>query len=542
MLNGVELAQFVDSFDHLGLTPFLHKQFGKLSGGQQLRVNLAAAIMRRNPSLILLDEPLAALDEKNAIAALQVLRNISVNHAFVMTVHQPSNTISGQFDRMLSFDAKHRKSIFETSNRALIQGNESDVPTDPDLTNFIPRRTFQAALILWHGQFYGFPAMEILTFLISVISAVLTALIARPGLIGYPVLTPQSVRIPLYASFMLFGITFITSFGVSIIYAMREKQIYENYTSSKSMKTWVYLLTSTFRSVFFGILQSFLWTVVGLPLMGLFTNTSDIIFVNTSLYGSIWTFASFGTSLALPVAFGAHAVMLLDVYAIFFSGIFSLYSMAYAIIRVLQYINPLFYVVASNAALLVQQFDPGCGATDHPGICAQPEAILEMNQIRSWTSLETQGILLAFYVLLFLIFWFKLAPRGRTAKGGMRDDDNSQTPVIRFARHLSIVVSERSVRTEDDIHPPLDEWEEVRQAANMLAKGRSMGRRLTLEDMLHSVNLVGISEEEKQLVGMEGEEEMVGMAEGEEEKIGIVKAREDTDRCKHDTSNLSLFG
>ena len=48
---------------------------GQLSGGQQQRVSIARAIVKR-PSLILADEPTAALDYATSIEVLQVIEDI----------------------------------------------------------------------------------------------------------------------------------------------------------------------------------------------------------------------------------------------------------------------------------------------------------------------------------------------------------------------------------------------------------------------------------------------------------------------------------
>lgn len=62
--------------DTVGLGSVLDKRPHQLSGGQRQRVNIARALMR-NPSVLLVDEPTAALDHQRSESIVRLLRRIT---------------------------------------------------------------------------------------------------------------------------------------------------------------------------------------------------------------------------------------------------------------------------------------------------------------------------------------------------------------------------------------------------------------------------------------------------------------------------------
>ena len=64
-----------DAIDKVRLTDRADHYPGQMSGGQQQRVSIARAIVKK-PSLILADEPTAALDYATSIEVLQVIEDI----------------------------------------------------------------------------------------------------------------------------------------------------------------------------------------------------------------------------------------------------------------------------------------------------------------------------------------------------------------------------------------------------------------------------------------------------------------------------------
>ena len=68
------------------ITDLPEKKAGNLSGGQKQRVAIARAIIKK-PGIVLADEPTGNLDEKNSIAVLETLKEISKNALVILSTH-----------------------------------------------------------------------------------------------------------------------------------------------------------------------------------------------------------------------------------------------------------------------------------------------------------------------------------------------------------------------------------------------------------------------------------------------------------------------
>ncbi|HEX3779493.1 MAG TPA: metal ABC transporter ATP-binding protein [Pseudonocardiaceae bacterium] len=96
-------ARVAEVIDLVGASAYAHRPIGQLSGGEQQRLLIAQALVRR-PSVLLLDEPLDSLDLPNqsGIAALvsQICRQEGVS---VLMVAHDVNPILSYLDRVVYF-------------------------------------------------------------------------------------------------------------------------------------------------------------------------------------------------------------------------------------------------------------------------------------------------------------------------------------------------------------------------------------------------------------------------------------------------------
>jgi molybdate transport system ATP-binding protein len=92
--GGRERARFDSLCDRLELVPLLHRSSTTLSGGERQRVAIARALMT-NPRLLLLDEPLASVDQPLRERILMFLRRVrDLGVPMIYVTHQPFEAIA----------------------------------------------------------------------------------------------------------------------------------------------------------------------------------------------------------------------------------------------------------------------------------------------------------------------------------------------------------------------------------------------------------------------------------------------------------------
>lgn len=93
-------AAALEALKLVGLVHFANKKPTELSGGEQQRVAIARGLVGR-PRILLADEPTGNLDTKNAVAIMEILRNINktLGTTIVIVTHNPE--IAEKCDRIV---------------------------------------------------------------------------------------------------------------------------------------------------------------------------------------------------------------------------------------------------------------------------------------------------------------------------------------------------------------------------------------------------------------------------------------------------------
>ncbi|MEU9385087.1 ABC transporter ATP-binding protein [Streptomyces sp. NPDC048279] len=93
---------------------------GELSGGQRQRIAVARALVTE-PQLVILDEPVSALDSANRVQILQILKELGASGTALVFISHDLGSVAGIADRIAVL---HQGELVET-------GAARDVITDP---------------------------------------------------------------------------------------------------------------------------------------------------------------------------------------------------------------------------------------------------------------------------------------------------------------------------------------------------------------------------------------------------------------------------
>ncbi len=103
------LARVEKAMKRLNLEYLRDRETFNLSGGEKQKVALAG-VLTMNPSILLLDEPLASLDPASAYEALEVFRSLADEGKTVVLIeHRVEDAISAKPDRLLYMEDGHVK-------------------------------------------------------------------------------------------------------------------------------------------------------------------------------------------------------------------------------------------------------------------------------------------------------------------------------------------------------------------------------------------------------------------------------------------------
>jgi putative ABC transport system ATP-binding protein len=89
-----------DALDALGLAKRVEHRVAALSGGEQQRVAIAAAVARRAP-LVLADEPTGELDAENERLVLEAIRRLPIEHGCAVVVVTHSDAVAAAAHRVV---------------------------------------------------------------------------------------------------------------------------------------------------------------------------------------------------------------------------------------------------------------------------------------------------------------------------------------------------------------------------------------------------------------------------------------------------------
>ncbi len=110
LLNGVPAAErrarAMAALESVGLAVHASRKPGSLSGGEMQRVAVARAVVHR-PSLVLADEPTGNLDEANAAATMQALRDAVKREGAAGLLVTHSAVAAASADRVLRLAGRH---------------------------------------------------------------------------------------------------------------------------------------------------------------------------------------------------------------------------------------------------------------------------------------------------------------------------------------------------------------------------------------------------------------------------------------------------
>jgi putative ABC transport system ATP-binding protein len=97
----VDRTELMELIKNLGLTAYINRPVGQLSVGQQQRVAVARALIKK-PKIILADEPTSALDYNHRENFLKILFNLCRVHQTTVLFVSHDLTMEKLFDRSIS--------------------------------------------------------------------------------------------------------------------------------------------------------------------------------------------------------------------------------------------------------------------------------------------------------------------------------------------------------------------------------------------------------------------------------------------------------
>ena len=416
-LHGYPIESCTDCIRLLQLDHILDQAFGSLSGGQQQRVHVLACIMRPNPSLLFLDEPISSLDDKNAVAFLQFITNLDMKHAYCLSIHQLTPATRCHFDRILEFNVVDKKLVEINCNEHSMDHNIEQLITvcdsmdhnvEQDITECDgPERTppslgrgrasiirsLKAFSFLWFGQFYGQPFIELSIAFSSVLIQSFFGAMSKQVLEDEDedyIPSSMSARIPFMMLNLVSAMLIVSTLGASLIFGTSEKALVTYVIQQGDMSASAFVGGNLLRCSLYGVMISFLMVITFLSLSDLNGSGMGMVVINCAFFLTASNAFSYAIALSIADHFAPQIVLLTVLPMTTFSGIFFLWDKLGSF-RVLHYLNPLFYCLHACIQLVLSSFQANCDDTASPFFeCAETLTILEVGNVQEISCLYSQ--------------------------------------------------------------------------------------------------------------------------------------------------------
>jgi ABC-type Mn2+/Zn2+ transport system ATPase subunit len=444
VMQGCNMDDYMECIKALQLDELLDQTFHTLSGGQQQRVHILACMIRRNPAIMFLDEPISALDEENAAACLQTLKDLPVKHAFVIAIHQMSPALRVHFDRVLEIDPTTKKMrkvhlTTGTTNQMMLAPTSADEQISFSRHHHSFFRSVKSLIYLWHSLFWSCPAFDIGATVLVTFNAIVLGGLGKQALemssdtVDY---VPASIgtRMPVFMVQFLANVAAMSAFVVALIFSNEDRKLLAHFLQQGDILSRHVVIFNTLRFAFYSIIFAFIMMLVPLGMMGLVDDGIDTMIINVALYGTAYTYLCYVLALSVAPLYSSQLLLLTFLPMTLFTGVFFPFDSFSTLVRALHYMNPLFYCMTACTHLLLATFDPNCDPHASPYmICAAPDVIREVTQLQDFGSTECQlfsaGLLLASMVFL----WRSHCHKPTYSKLGSNRKD--------LARHISVVMT-----------------------------------------------------------------------------------------------------
>jgi len=199
------------------------------------------------------------------------------------------------------------------------------------------------------------------------------------------------------------------TFQAGLIYGVRERKLIRHFAKQGYLSKTAFVAFQAYRFLFLGLLASIAWIGIAWPVLAFPADNLDTIIVTAGLFCASFLLVAYVHAYGYPPELSCHCVMMIDCYSLFFCGIFFPWSSLPVWLKLLHYINPLFYVGAAATQLTLRQFDTRCGPLDPSSLCMGGVRVLREAGVQNITSAASQVVSLSTAMLMLQVLWVLLS-------------------------------------------------------------------------------------------------------------------------------------